>query len=278
MPQHIYDLMYDDEKPIYRSDELRTAMLQVRAMSSSRNSNKLVRDVCKSANARVVVALVNACNGRNALPPPESSQPAVARGKLALHRSSSSLSFGSKKILVPAPNVDEPKADEPKIVEPNPQEPRAEDDEKTQTCCEGTLGAPEAAKDNEKTNKEKDKATHETPKKTFQVLMTATTKVTHRKRPASATTVTPRKRPRSATTVTPMKMPGSAAIVVSNSQTPTKLKAGVMLWKKAKISCSDSKGGWRVWPDKSVVGKEKLIKYTDDEDEAWNRVLSFLKQ
>ena len=64
--------------------------------------------------------------------------------------------------------------------------------------------------------------------------------------------------------------------MVSDSNTPTKLEEGVMLWKKAKISCSDSKGGWRVWPDKSVVAKEKLFKYADDKDEAWKSVLSFL--
>ena len=103
-------------------------------------------------------------------------------------------------------------------------------------------------------NEKKDKATHDAPKKTNKTdkAMTDTTKRT------------------------PMKRPASAVLVVSDSKTPTKLEEGVMLWKKAKISCSDSKGGWRVWPDKSVVGKEKVFKYADDQDEAWNRVLSFL--
>ena len=73
-----------------------------------------------------------------------------------------------------------------------------------------------------------------------------------------------------------MKRPASAATVGSDSKTPTKLEEGVMLWKNVKISCSDSKGGWRVWPDKSVVAKEKLFKYAEDKDKAWKNLLSFL--
>ena len=188
MPSQIYDIMYDDEKPLDRSEELRVDVIRVGALSSTRSSNKHVRDgFVRSAIARApkprtkpdllmitdgssgtetvpplaiadivkcaagsgmpssdIVALVNACNGRNQGPPPESYQPTHGKGKLPHPRSSSSLSCGSQDIghtvadgdqkgdsPTPSTNVDEPKAGEPKAGEPRAKEPRAEAGEST---------------------------------------------------------------------------------------------------------------------------------------------------
>ncbi len=196
-------------------------------------------------HAANIVAL--ACNGRNALTPPESSQLTVGCGKLPPHRSSSSLSFGSQdlddtaadkhqrvmspttkaingtprpcdaNIAKPSTNVGEPKAGEPMAEAGDTTNWQLEADSNAKKQLEimkehmTTASRTSARKDLQKKAKEKHKATPDAPKKTNktdkQVNDTA-------------------KR-------TPMKRPASAVLVVSDSKTPTKLEEGVMHWKKS---------------------------------------------
>ena len=53
------------------------------------------------------------------------------------------------------------------------------------------------------------------------------------------------------------------------------INGGPVLYKSAKVSYSASKGGWRIWLDKTNVSAEKTVK---GGPEAWDRVTKMLKE
>ena len=52
---------------------------------------------------------------------------------------------------------------------------------------------------------------------------------------------------------------------------------GSVLYKKGKILASDSRKGWRVWPDRAVLSKEQTVKYGDDKQKSYRHALSLCK-
>ena len=68
-----------------------------------------------------------------------------------------------------------------------------------------------------------------------------------------------------------------AAVQTPSGQRPKMPKlteSQTVLWKRGKASWSQSKNGWRVWPNKEVVSQERLCKGRTSE--SWDQVLALL--
>jgi hypothetical protein len=77
-----------------------------------------------------------------------------------------------------------------------------------------------------------------------------------------------------------MKRPSSAMATARTAGRPAcpATGAAAVYYKGGNISQSDSKKGWRVWPDASDVRKENLVKYGPDRSSSWDEALTRLEK
>jgi len=77
-----------------------------------------------------------------------------------------------------------------------------------------------------------------------------------------------------------MKRPSSAMATARPAGRPAcpAKGAAAIYYKGGKISQSDSKQGWRVWPDASNVGRESVVRFGPDRASSWDAALDRIEK